>query len=146
MTSLFSIDLGQNYFSGQIDAVAGLTQLYFLSLNKNKLDGPIHALSHLSFLYFLQLDYNQLSGGLEALAFLTNCQSVTARNNYFRGSGCMVCVFCVTWSPSRATLSLSGRLSQKLARVGCTIGCTQARWMHLLACQCYLSFRLQITS
>jgi Leucine-rich repeat (LRR) protein len=86
LTNLASLDLGGNHFTGPIDGMKQLSKLTSLHLHGNRLTGSIDALKELTSLTSLGLNTNQFNGTLDALRQLTNLEDLGPAGNQFTGT------------------------------------------------------------
>ncbi|KAK8491155.1 hypothetical protein V6N11_037919 [Hibiscus sabdariffa] len=83
-TSLKSLNLSSNQFSGDIFALEALTSLESLDLSSNHFSKNISALEALTSLKSLDLSSNQFVGNVSTLKALTSLQVLSLSNNYFQ--------------------------------------------------------------
>lgn len=82
---LLHLDLQQNALSGPLPSSLPLT-LSFLSLAHNKISGNITALAPLSNLYFLDLSFNKLTGNLPQALLGLSMHSLVLQHNHLWGT------------------------------------------------------------
>ncbi|XP_017644589.2 receptor-like protein 13 isoform X2 [Gossypium arboreum] len=86
LTSLKTLSLSYNQFSGNISALKSLTLLESLNLSSNQFSGNISALKSLTLLESLDLSSNQFSENISALESLTLLESLVLSSNQFSGN------------------------------------------------------------
>ncbi|KAK7339814.1 hypothetical protein VNO77_20500 [Canavalia gladiata] len=84
MNSLETLDLSNNYLSGELPK--NMSRLNFLSLSNNKLNGTLFpSLSTMNQLWFLFLDGNSLSGNIPIAFYNTSLLALDVSNNLLVG-------------------------------------------------------------
>uniref|UniRef100_A0A0D9VIB7 Receptor kinase-like protein Xa21 n=1 Tax=Leersia perrieri TaxID=77586 RepID=A0A0D9VIB7_9ORYZ len=87
LTSLHTLDLSNNQFSGQIPALGNLQKMHFLNLSFNSLDGPIpDSLTNCSNLRIIDLYSNSLEGEIPLkIDLLSDLLDLIIAHNQFTG-------------------------------------------------------------
>ncbi|KAF7013594.1 hypothetical protein CFC21_027663 [Triticum aestivum] len=88
MSSLDSLELGQNNLTGQVPSCIGNTNLGVLSMSGNKFEGLIpSSLENASNLQEINLGYNLLNGRIPSLGNLLHLQLLILENNFLEAEG-----------------------------------------------------------
>lgn len=85
-TLLKSLDLSGNEFEGGVDGIANLTMATNLNLARNRLNGTLPDMSLLTSLEELDVSDNDLTGSIEGLATLVTLQTINLANNKLNGT------------------------------------------------------------